>query len=68
MPSEIEHKYLVLKEAWKPSTSGVLYRPGYLSSTKTPGSSLDRSREFGQPHEVRHIAVSRANYLLGHTR
>ena len=34
MPSEIEHKYLVLKEAWKPSRSGVLYRQGYLSSTK----------------------------------
>jgi CYTH domain-containing protein len=34
VPSEIEHKYLVLKEAWKPSTSGVLYRQGYLSSTK----------------------------------
>ena len=33
MPSEIERKYLVLKEAWKPSTSGVLYRQGYLSST-----------------------------------
>ena len=34
VPNEIEHKYLVLKEAWKPSTSGVLYRQGYLSSTK----------------------------------
>ena len=34
MPSEIEHKYLVLKEAWTPQTSGVLYRQGYLSSTK----------------------------------
>ena len=34
MPNEIEHKYLVLKEVWKPSTSGVLYRQGYLSSTK----------------------------------
>ena len=33
MPSEIERKYLVPKEAWKPSTSGVLYRQGYLSST-----------------------------------
>ena len=32
--SEIEHKYLVLKEAWRPSTPGVLYRQGYLSSTK----------------------------------
>jgi CYTH domain-containing protein len=34
VPNEIEHKYLVLKEVWKPSTSGVLYRQGYLSSTK----------------------------------
>ena len=34
MPNEIEHKYLVLKDVWKPSTSGVLYRQGYLSSTK----------------------------------
>jgi CYTH domain-containing protein len=34
VPSEIEHKYLVLKEAWTPRTSGVLYRQGYLSSTK----------------------------------
>jgi adenylate cyclase len=34
VPSEIEHKYLVLKEAWTPQTSGVLYRQGYLSSTK----------------------------------
>ena len=34
MPSEIEHKYLVLKEAWTPQASGVLYRQGYLSSTK----------------------------------
>jgi adenylate cyclase len=33
VPSEIEHKYLVLKEAWTPQTSGVLYRQGYLSST-----------------------------------
>lgn len=32
MPSEIEHKYLVRKNAWKPSTCGVLYRQGYLSS------------------------------------
>jgi adenylate cyclase len=34
MPSEIEHKYLVRREAWKPSTAGVLYRQGYLSSAK----------------------------------
>jgi adenylate cyclase len=34
MASEIEHKYLVRQDAWKPSTSGVLYRQGYLSSVK----------------------------------
>lgn len=34
MPSEIEHKFLVRKGAWKPSTAGVQYRQGYLSSAK----------------------------------
>lgn len=34
MPNEIEHKYLVHKDAWKPSTDEVLYRQGYLSSAK----------------------------------
>jgi adenylate cyclase len=34
MANEIEHKYLVHRDAWKPSTSGVLYRQGYLSSAK----------------------------------
>jgi len=34
MPREIERKYLVQKDAWKPSTPGVLYRQGYLSSVK----------------------------------
>lgn len=34
MPHEIEHKYLVRKDAWKPSAPGVLYRQGYLSSVK----------------------------------
>jgi adenylate cyclase len=34
MPHEIERKYLVHKGAWKPSTPGVLYRQGYLSSVK----------------------------------
>jgi CYTH domain-containing protein len=34
VPNEIEHKYLVLKEVWRPSTHGVLYRQGYLTSTK----------------------------------
>jgi len=34
MAREIERKYLVQKDAWKPSTSGVLYRQGYLSSVK----------------------------------
>ena len=32
MPSEIERKYLVRKEAWQPSAPGVLLRQGYLSS------------------------------------
>ena len=32
MPNEIEHKYLVRRNVWKPSTPGVLYRQGYLSS------------------------------------
>jgi adenylate cyclase len=32
VPQEIEHKYLVRLEAWKPTTAGVLYRQGYLSS------------------------------------
>jgi adenylate cyclase len=31
---EIEHKYLVKRGAWKPTTQGVLYRQGYLSSVK----------------------------------
>jgi CYTH domain-containing protein len=34
MPSEIERKYLVLEGAWKPSSPGVLYRQGYLSSAE----------------------------------
>ncbi len=34
MPSEIERKYLVRKEAWQPSAPGVLYRQGYLSSAE----------------------------------
>jgi adenylate cyclase len=34
MPQEIEHKYLVRLEDWKPTTAGVLYQQGYLSSVK----------------------------------
>ena len=34
MPQEIEHKYLVRLEDWNPTTAGVLYRQGYLSSVK----------------------------------
>jgi len=32
MAAEIEHKYLVKPNAWKPKESGVLYRQGYLST------------------------------------
>jgi len=34
MPQEIERKYLVRLEHWKPTAAGVLYRQGYLSSVK----------------------------------
>ena len=34
MPQEIERKYLVWLEHWKPTAAGVLYRQGYLSSVK----------------------------------
>jgi adenylate cyclase len=34
MPQEIEHKYLVRLDVWKPPDSGVPYRQGYLSSAK----------------------------------
>lgn len=34
MPQEIEHKYPVRLDVWKPSETGVLYRQGYLSSAK----------------------------------
>jgi adenylate cyclase len=34
MPQEIEHKYLLRPDAWKPKGPGVLYRQGYLSSLK----------------------------------
>ena len=34
MPQEFERKYLVRLEDWKPTTAGVLYRQGYLSSVK----------------------------------
>jgi CYTH domain-containing protein len=34
MASEIERKYLVRKDLWKPKAAGVLYRQGYLSSAK----------------------------------
>jgi adenylate cyclase len=34
MPQEIEHKYLVRLDMWKPPESGVLYRQGYLSSAE----------------------------------
>jgi adenylate cyclase len=32
MSQEIEHKYLVRLDVWKPTEAGVLYRQGYLSS------------------------------------
>jgi adenylate cyclase len=34
MPREIEHKFLVRLDVWKPTESGVVYRQGYLSSAK----------------------------------
>lgn len=34
MAQEIEHKYLVKTQVWKPAGAGVLYRQGYLSSVK----------------------------------
>lgn len=34
MSSEIERKYLVLQDAWRPVAPGTLYRQGYLSSAK----------------------------------
>src|SRR5271170_3027792 len=34
MPEEIEHKYLVRLDIWKPTESGVLYRQGYLSTAE----------------------------------
>jgi len=34
MATEIERKYLVDTSRWRPSGAGVLYRQGYLSSTK----------------------------------
>ena len=34
MATEIERKFLIEPAAWKPSTSGVIYRQGYLSSVK----------------------------------
>ena len=32
MATEIEHKYLVRTDLWRPAGPGVLYRQGYLSS------------------------------------
>jgi CYTH domain-containing protein len=34
MANEIEHKYLIKIEQWRPADAGVLYRQGYLSSIK----------------------------------
>jgi adenylate cyclase len=34
MPQEIEHKFLVQIRDWKPTTAGLLYRQGYLSSVE----------------------------------
>jgi adenylate cyclase len=34
MPQEIEHKYLVRLDTWKPAGPGVLYRQGYLSTAE----------------------------------
>jgi adenylate cyclase len=34
MSQEIERKYLVLLDVWKPTDAGVLYRQGYLSSVE----------------------------------
>ncbi len=34
MATEIERKYLVKTELWRPAAAGVLYRQGYLSSAK----------------------------------
>ena len=34
MAIEIEHKYLVKTELWRPGGVGMLYRQGYLSSVK----------------------------------
>ena len=47
MPSEIEHKYLVLKEAWKPSNLwGFISTRSYLSSIRNLiSSSSDRRRQ-----------------------
>src|ERR1700722_1917843 len=45
MPQEIEHKYLVRLEDWKPTTAGVLYRQGYLSSVKERGGRVRIAEE-----------------------
>ena len=34
MSQEIERKYLVRLDVWKPTNAGVLYRQGYLSSVE----------------------------------
>jgi adenylate cyclase len=34
LPTEIEHKYRVDTASWKPTGQGVLYRQGYLTSSK----------------------------------
>ncbi len=51
MPQEIEHKYLVRLEGWKPTTAGVLYRQGSLVRQGTSGPRPDRRRGGLSDHQ-----------------
>ena len=51
MGKEIERKFLVKKETWRPESEGNLYRQGYLSTVKRANAvyvkALDREgKEF----------------------
>ena len=62
MPQEIERKYLVRLEHWKPTTAGVLYRQGYLSSVK---ERVVRVRIAGGAGLSDHQGLMRGRHSVG---
>ena len=51
MPQEIERKYLVRLEDWKPTTPGMHYRQGYLNSEKERVVRVRIEGDEGEAHD-----------------